>query len=304
MKTRLLALLSLCLLPLAGCNDTSSAPPGNGGGGGDGGGNGSGGDGGGPGGDGSAPPADLLMTLPLCYMAPADLATSKMQAKNCGVGQNASFFIRPNPYQKIVIEVNATAGASPRTAAIDHLKQVITDNLGKPGGVTVKMGDMNIAAPGHPLTIDEIRAIEDAHRQNYAGGDTVVFYYLIVSDPSKDDTNQFQVLGYAHRASSMVIFQNTINKISGGIGKPSADTVESTVVAHEFGHILGLVNIGTPMVTPHEDPQHNGHDVNTKCLMYYANNSSDLVLNVLQGGLIADFDAQCKADLAAVKNRM
>ena len=175
------------------------------------------------------------------------------------------------------------------------------DVCGKPGAVTAQVTDAAIAAPGHALTVDDVRALEDAHRTRFNGGDTVVFYYLVVSDPSSDDTNQAKVLGLAHRASSMVIFQGTIDKIAGGIGQPSRETVESTVVAHELGHVLGLVNIGTKMTQPHEDAMHPGHDANTKCLMYWANNSSSLVANLLQGGVVADFDAACRADLAAAR---
>ena len=120
--------------------------------------------------------------------------------------------------------------------------------------------------------------------------------------PTADDTAQFKVLGEAHRASSMVVFQGTINSLSGGIGQPSAETVESTVVAHEFGHVLGLVNISTPMVQNHEDAQHPKHDVNDKCLMYYANNSNAGLANLLGGGAIVDFDANCRADMLAVRN--
>ena len=169
--------------------------------------------------------------------------------------------------------------------------------IDKPGGVTVMMTKSGIPAPGHALTLDEVRAIEDANRTLFLTADTAVFYYLVVSDPSADDTAQFKVLGLAHRASSMVVFEGTIASISGGLGQPSRDVVESTVVAHEFGHILGLVNAGTPMVQPHEDAAHGAHDVNKDCLMYFANNSSEFVANLLGGGVVADFDAQCKADL-------
>ena len=130
-----------------------------------------------------------------------------------------------------------------------------------------------------------------------------MFFYLVVSDPSADDSGNLKVLGEAYRASSMVVFQGSIKSVSGGLGQPSADIVESAVVAHEYGHVLGLVNISTPMVTPHQDTAHGAHDTNTKCLMYYLNNSSaGLAGNLLSGGTVPDFDAQCRADLAAVRD--
>jgi hypothetical protein len=237
----------------------------------------------------------------LCTSVPTDLTAARLHARGCPVGADAALFLRAAPYSKIVIEVGATTGAQPRQAAIDHLVAVLQDLTSKPGGVTVLAG-ATVPAPGHPLTVDDVRALEDQGRTRFSFGDTAVFYYLVVSDPSAEDTSSAQLLGLAHRAASMVVFQGTIDQDSGGIGQPSSDVVESTVVAHELGHVLGLVNLGAPMQTPHEDSAHPAHDVNQSCVMYWANNSSQLVANLISGGVIPDFDASCRADLAALRD--
>jgi hypothetical protein len=237
-----------------------------------------------------------------CDTYPTTMSASQERSR-CGLGTDAAALIRATPYKKLVIEVAATAGSAPSAAALSHLQAIVQDVCDKPGGVTVQMGDMNIPPLGHAMTIDDVRAMEDAHRHQFALGDTAVFFYLVVSDPSADDMNGFKVLGIAHRASSMVVYQGSIKSVSGGLGQPSADTVETAVVAHEYGHVLGLVNIATPMVTPHQDTAHGAHDSNDKCLMYYLNNSSaGLAGNLLSGGTVPDFDAQCRADLLAIKN--
>ena len=283
MRSARLALVAL--LALGGCS--AGSPAGQSGGGGDDGGIGGGGN------------ADAAAGA-LCATAPGDLDTARLHARSCPVGSDAALFLRAAPYSKLVIEVGATSGAQPRQAAIDHLVAVMQDLTDKPGGITVVHG-ATLPAPGHPLTVDDVRALEDQGRTRFSFGDTAVFYYLVVSDPSALDTSSAQVLGLAHRAASMVVFQGTIDKDSGGIGQPSPDVVESTVVAHEFGHVLGLVNLGAPMQTAHEDGAHPGHDVDQSCVMYWANNSSQLVANLLSGGVIPDFDANCRADLAALR---
>jgi len=237
----------------------------------------------------------------LCADAPADLATSKQHSRTCSLGDDARFFVRAAPYTKVLIEIASTKSATPSKAATDHLVAVMGDLLDKSGGVTVT-ADPPMDDIGHPISTAEAAAIEDTSRTHFSLGDTVVFYYLVVSESSTDDTSSGTILGYSYRPSSMVVFQKNIDAAAGGLGQPSRDVVESTVVAHEFGHILGLVNLGTPMQTPHEDSAHKGHDVNTACLMYWANNSSAGLANLLTGGNVPDYDAACRADVAALKN--
>jgi hypothetical protein len=236
----------------------------------------------------------------LCNNAPSDVDTSKSRARSCALGDDARSFVRGAPYTKVLVEIAATKSATPSQAAIDHLTVVMRDLLDKPGGVTVEV-DPPLDDVGHPVTLAEAAAIEDGSRRHYSQGDTAVFYYLVVSEASTDDTAAAKILGYAFRPSSMVVFQKSIFAVSGGLAQPTHDTVEATVVAHEFGHILGLVNAGTAMQSPHEDSAHPKHDTNTGCLMYYANNSSELVSNLVSGGVLPDFDAACRADIAALK---
>jgi hypothetical protein len=90
----------------------------------------------------------------------------------------------------------------------------------------------------------------------------------------------------------------TIANNSGGFSQPSRETVETTVLQHEFGHILGLVGNGTPTVQDHQDEANGAHcDVDT-CLMYFAVRTSDFVNN-LMGGNVPELDSQCIQDLQA-----
>ena len=65
-----------------------------------------------------------------------------------------------------------------------------------------------------------------------------------------------------------------------------------------MGHILGLVDIGSPMQTNHKDAAHGNHCNNTNCLMYYASETTD-VLGFLITGNVPVLDANCRADLTA-----
>jgi hypothetical protein len=52
--------------------------------------------------------------------------------------------------------------------------------------------------------------------------------------------------------------------------------MEQTTLVHEFGHAVGLVNSGLPMVSDHEDTEHINHCTNEDCVMYWENDGTSL----------------------------
>jgi predicted Zn-dependent protease len=128
----------------------------------------------------------------------------------------------------------------------------------------------------------------------FTTGDEIGVYFLYTNGNFTENN----VLGAAYRNTSMVLFGKKIHDNSGSLGQASRTKLEATVLEHEFGHILGLVDIGSPMQTNHKDAAHGNHCSNTNCLMYYASETTD-ILGFLVTGNIPAFDANCAADLHA-----
>ena len=96
-----------------------------------------------------------------------------------------------------------------------------------------------------------------------------------------------------------MIYENTVKDLSNSAFEPSTDLLETTVLNHEFGHILGLTNLGTPLQTAHEDSEHPKHcDVDT-CLMYWSSETGAALTNMVNMESAPELDAQCIADLQA-----
>src|SRR4030095_6546174 len=119
--------------------------------------------------------------------------------------------------------------------------------------------------------------------------------YILYTNGNYTDNN---VLGIAYKNTSVVLFGKKINDNSGGLGQASRTKLVATVAEHEMGHLLGLVDLGSPMVTGHKDGAHGSHCSNTACLMYYASETSD-ILGFLITGNIPVLDVNCRADLQA-----
>ena len=184
-------------------------------------------------------------------------------------------------------------GFQPDAAAINNLTSFINSLINKPGAVTVTQ--TQIASAGNTvLTLTDIANVEKNNRTVYTSGNQLGVYFLY-TDGNYSEAN---VLGLAYRNTSMSILGKTIHDNSGGLGQASRTKLESTVLEHEFGHILGLVDLGSPMQTNHKDAAHGNHCNNTNCLMYYASETTD-ILGILITGSIPPLDANCKADLTA-----
>jgi hypothetical protein len=213
-----------------------------------------------------------------------------------GPGDFAADLLRADPYDHVVVEVDYVVSWEPGAEELDRIVATVEDLCNKPGGVDVIVDD-ELPAQGSPAwSVAAADDLEAAYRDRYRDADdgTAVIYALWLDGHSDRDNSDAQVLGYAVHGSSLVMYGETIDANSGGLLSPP---IAPVVAAHEVGHLLGLVNTGTPMVDDHEDPDHRAHDVNDGCLMYWAVETSNVV-DMLLGGE-PDFDAACRADVAA-----
>jgi predicted Zn-dependent protease len=212
---------------------------------------------------------------------------------NNAVGFSANQLLSAGTYNSLKIEVQYMTGYAPDAAALNHLQSVLTAHLNKPSGITIVTKEIP-ASSSTTLSIDQVRKVEEENRTVFTTGDQIGVYFLYTNGNFTENN----VLGAAYRNTSMVLFGKKIHDNSGSLGQASRTKLEATVLEHEFGHILGLVDIGSPMQTNHKDAAHGNHCSNTNCLMYYASETTD-ILGFLVTGNIPAFDANCAADLHA-----
>ena len=183
-------------------------------------------------------------------------------------------------------------GYEPDAAVVANFTNFFNAFCNKPGGITVTQ--QQIPASGKAtLTIDEIVKIEKANRTIFTKDNQVAIHVLIV-DANYTTPN---IVGLAYWNTSLCLFGKLLYANSGGIGQVSRIKLESTILDHETGHILGLVDQGSPMQTPHRDAANGMHCNNNSCLMYYAIETVD------PGGIfnvnVPLPDQNCRDDLKA-----
>lgn len=212
---------------------------------------------------------------------------------NRAVGASAKELLASTTYQSLKIEILYMTGFAPDAAAINHLQATLAGLLNKPSGITIVTKEIAVAS-NTALSIDDVAQIEKTNRTVFTTGSQIAVS-VVLTNGNYTDPN---VLGIAYKNTSVVLFGKKIHDNSGAVGQASRTKLEATVVEHELGHLLGLVDLGSPMQANHKDAAHGSHCSNTNCLMYYASETSD-IFGFLITGNIPTFDANCKADLTA-----
>jgi len=206
-------------------------------------------------------------------------------------------YLKSTDFDKLVIQIVYVDGNQPAQASVDNMKAFLTAHLNKPNGIEIVL--KSVKSPGKgTYTLDDIKAVEKLYRDNTNTSRVLQAYMFFADGNYSEDSNSSKVLGVTYTTGSIAIFEKTISSISGGLGQPSLESIETIVMEHEFGHILGLVNNGTTMVTSHQDTPHGNHCDNRNCLMYYNTETSDMLAN-LTGNSLPALDANCLNDLKA-----
>jgi hypothetical protein len=209
------------------------------------------------------------------------------------VGASANEILSPTKYTSLLVEVQYMSGYAPDANAMTTIQNFLNNYINKPGGISIVTKQLNLSTSA-TFNLDQVKNIEETNRTGFTSGSQIAIYILYAGGNYTDNN----VIGLAYRNTSIVIFGKTVHDNSGGIGQVSRSKLEATVAEHELGHLLGLVNLGSPMQTNHQDGTHPNHCSNNNCLMYYASNTRD-VLGFLQLGNIPSLDATCAADLRA-----
>ncbi len=213
-------------------------------------------------------------------------------------GSSSNDLLSDTKYTSMVIELVYVEGFEPTAAAINNFKAFLEARTYKPNGITIEK--RAIPSPGNTVySIEEISAIEDANRTKFNTGNKIAVWAFFTNGKSDKDNGNTMVLGTAYRNTSFVIFENTVQNSSNSSFEPNRTVLETTVITHEFGHILGLTNLGAPLQSAHEDAEHAKHCNIQNCLMYWSAETGDGLSNLIGNNSAPELDAQCIADLQA-----
>jgi hypothetical protein len=227
-----------------------------------------------------------------------DMVTIDPSANRKSVGDSANDLLAEVTFETLHVEIFYVKGLQPTAATLQNFEDFLIGHLHKSGGIEIELKE--IESPGQTVySIADIRNLEDGLRTAYNSGSKITVFGLYIDGEYSENTENGSVLGVAYRNTSFVIFEETIKSFSGQPLAPSTTVLETTVLNHEFGHLMGMVNAGSPPQSDHQDTAHGRHCTTENCLMYWTAETGEGLLNMISGGTIPTFDDLCVEDLQA-----
>jgi hypothetical protein len=204
------------------------------------------------------------------------------------LGTSGNDLLSSSHYSSLQIEIQYMHGYAPDPAALNNLTVFLKGLLNKPNGIKIIQKEI----PASTLFSLPLNYIVNNERRTrvYFTGNGVITVYVLITNGYYSDNN---ILATSYWNTSFCIFGKALNDNSGQIGQVSNSILMTTIMEHEFGHLMGLVDQGSPMQVNHKDATNGAHCSNPNCLMYY--NVEAGFTNEISA--VPSLDANCLADL-------
>lgn len=229
-----------------------------------------------------------------------DAMEDPLSENDKNLGASAEDILSNDIYKSLTVEFAFAEDYRPSEESMTNLRNFISERANKPQGVNF-VETVVANQPNGPFSIEEIREIEGRIRTKFTEGDNIAVYIFFSNDSSTNDTQTTVTLGTAYRNTSIVIYERTLQVITDS-DPLLLPLLESATLNHEFGHILGLVNItGDDIHDKHEDVNNAKHCFVEDCLMYFdATNVTRQSLSRMMNRMeVPQLDPLCIGDLRA-----
>lgn len=217
-------------------------------------------------------------------------------------GASANDLLDNTTYSKMVIEAVYNPGFRPTAAAMTNFVSFLQARTFKED---ISVVYREIPSPGYEdISIQQAADLENENRTLYNQGDTIAIYIYFSDTMAEGDDFQggLVTLGAVYRNTSMIVYSETVKFLGSKSSEITEADVETATLTHEFGHLLGLVNLGSPAVNTHDDPISPNHCIIDGCLMRAEIEFGEGLMGVLEsrvgkGSVVPVLDAECILDL-------
>jgi hypothetical protein len=251
----------------------------------------------------------ILITLGCTTDPQKDPDEPDRSANLLPAGASAGDLLQNADYSRLLIQIAYVNGFAPSDTAIEDLREFIMLRTFKED---IQFDFLPLPQTGKEvLSLQEVADLELKNRTAYNAENTLALYLFFSDAPSDmdDPDNNTYTLGAVYRNTSMVLYGTTIRLLASKIQGITVADSEAATLQHEFGHLLGLVDMGSDPINEHTDPDSENHCFEADCLMQaslkFNSGLGKTMRNRIAKQLTAvpDLGPECLRDLKAAGGR-
>jgi len=218
-------------------------------------------------------------------------------------GDSANDILSNDVFDKLLIEIAYVSGYKPTESAMTQFTAYLKKHTFKEN---IELLYKELPSPSEDeLTLKEISDLETKNRTAFNSGSTLAIYIYFADAPAEGDDldGGLVTLGAVYRNTSMIIHEVTVRALAAKSFTIREDDVETATLNHEFGHLFGLVDLGSAMVNDHQSQSENSdgevvddnHCNQNGCLMRAELQFGGPTGKSLQANTIAQYEDGIKA---------
>jgi hypothetical protein len=172
-------------------------------------------------------------------------------------GDSANDILSNDMFDKLLIEIAYVSGFKPTESAMAQFTTYLKKHTFKEN---IELVYNELPSPSEDeLTLKEISDLETKNRTAFNSGTTLAIYIYFADAPAEGDDldGGLVTLGAVYRNTSMIIHEVTVRALAAKSFTINDDDVETATLNHEFGHLFGLVDLGSDMVNDHQSKSEN-----------------------------------------------
>lgn len=206
------------------------------------------------------------------------------------------------PFPELVIEIDHAPSREPSLVAQEHLLRTL-ENVTSKSKVSVLL-DPSLSDDAETWSSGELLRLGAQVATVEHAAPVAVLHVLYPAGTAEG--GGANVGGLAIAGSLAVVFLDAIRSATPTVAvpfaAPHAPEIERSVLLHEVGHVIGLVNASIPETYPREDPEHPRHSSNRDSVMFWNIDRLDALVDELMGGqsLPDEFDEHDRDDLRSI----
>lgn len=179
------------------------------------------------------------------------------RANLLATGESANDILSNDKFDKLLVEIGYVEGFRPTAEAITQFTDYLRQYTFKED-IDIIYNELPSPVEDE-LTLEEIVDLETKNRTAFNTGSTLAIYIYFADAPAEGDDLEggLVTLGAVYRNTSMIIHEVTVRELASRSSSINNSDVETATLNHEFGHLFGLVDLGTDMVNDHESESEN-----------------------------------------------